>query len=66
MSSKHKKLRITLVKSPIGYPTRQKRTVKALGLRRLDHFVIQEDTPVTRGMVEKVRHLVEVEDYEAA
>ena len=66
MSSKNKKVCITLVKSPIGCSTRQKRTVKALGLRRLYQSVIQEDNPVTRGMVEKVRHLVEVEDYEAA
>jgi len=57
-----KKLRITLVKSAIGYSERQKATVKALGLRRLHQSVVQEDSPVIRGMVNKVGHLVEVEE----
>jgi large subunit ribosomal protein L30 len=57
-----KKLRITLVKSPIGYSGRQKGTVKALGLRRLHQSVEQKDTPVIRGMINKVSHLVEVEE----
>ncbi len=57
-----KKLRITLVKSPIGYSRRQKATVRALGLRRLHQTVEQEDTPVIRGMVAKVAHLVRVEE----
>ena len=57
-----KKLRITLVKSPIGYTRRQKGTVKALGLRRVYQSVEQEDNPVIRGMVSKVGHLVEVEE----
>ena len=57
-----KSLRITLVKSPIGYSRRQKETVRALGLRRLKHSVVQEDNPVIRGMVMKVSHLVEVEE----
>lgn len=57
-----KRLRITLVKSPIGYSRRQKGTVKALGLRRLRQSVVQDDTPVIRGMVTKVSHLVEVEE----
>ncbi len=59
---KAKVLQITLVKSPIGYPKRQKGTVRALGLRRLNHTVEQEDTPVIRGMIEKVSHLVRVEE----
>lgn len=59
-----KYVRITLVRSPIGYPLRQKRTVRALGLRRMHQTVEQEDTPVLRGMIAKVAHLVEVEEEE--
>lgn len=55
-----KTLKITLVKSPIGYSVRQKQTVRALGLRRLGQTVEQSDTPVIRGMVGKVFHLVDV------
>ncbi|MEE9508756.1 MAG: 50S ribosomal protein L30 [Anaerolineales bacterium] len=61
-STKGKKLRITLTKSPIGYSIRQKRTVRALGLRRLRQTVEQEDTPVVRGMIAKVSHLIMVEE----
>ena len=57
-------LRITLTKSPIGYSERQKRTVRALGLRRMNQTVEQEDTPVIRGMVAKVSHLVTIEVVE--
>ena len=57
-----KTLRITLVKSPIGYNKRQKGTLRALGLRRMHQTVEHEDTPVVRGMVAKVRHLVRVEE----
>lgn len=56
------KLRITWVKSSIGYSQRQKGTVRALGLRRLGDVVEQPDTPVIRGMVDKVSHLIEVEE----
>ena len=62
VAKKSKKLRITLVKSPIGYSRRQKGTVRALGLRRLNQTVVQEDNSVIRGMVTKVNHLVEVEE----
>ena len=55
------KLRITLVKSPIGQIENQKLTVKALGLRRMHQTVIRPDTPSVRGMVYTVRHLVRVE-----
>lgn len=55
-------LRITLVKSPIGYTQRQKDTVRALGLRRMNQTVEQVDTPVLRGMLSKVSHLVQVEE----
>lgn len=55
-----KMLEITLVKSAIGYSERQKKTVRALGLRRLGQTVKHEDTPVIRGMINKVSHLVQV------
>jgi large subunit ribosomal protein L30 len=54
-------LRITLVKSPIGYTQRQKNTVRALGLRRVNQTVEHADTPAIRGMVTKISHLVQVE-----
>jgi large subunit ribosomal protein L30 len=57
-----KKLKITLVKSPIGYPKRQKGTVSALGLKRINQSVEHEDTPVIRGMINKISHLVVVEE----
>jgi len=60
--SKSGKLRITWVKSTIGYSRRQKDTISALGLRRLGDFVEQADTPVIRGMVAKIAHLVRVEE----
>lgn len=60
--SKSKALRITLVKSPIGYSERQKRTVRALGLRRLRQTVEHVDNPAVRGMITKIQHLVQVEE----
>lgn len=59
-----KKLKITQVRSTIKRLENQKRTIRALGIRRLNHSVIHEDTPVIRGMVNKVAHLVEVEPFE--
>jgi len=56
-----KQLHIKLTKSPIGYSYRQKRTVRALGLRRMNQTVEHQDTPVIRGMIAKVAHLVTVE-----
>jgi large subunit ribosomal protein L30 len=56
------RLRVTLVKSPTNNHERQKRTVRALGLRRLHQTVEHADSPVTRGMIAKVAHLVEVEE----
>ena len=56
------KLRITWVKSSIGYSQDQKGTIRALGFRRLGQSVEQPDNPSTRGMVHKVRHLVQVEE----
>ena len=54
-------IKITQVKSLIDRPKRQKDTVKALGLRRINHSVVHEATPQILGMVEKVNHLVKVE-----
>jgi len=54
-------LRVTLVKSPIGYTKRQKATLLALGLKSLNQTVIHVDNPALRGMITKVSHLVEVE-----
>lgn len=54
-------LRVTLVRSPIGYSRAQREVVKGLGLRRLGHSVEVVDHPATRGMIHKVRHLVRVE-----
>jgi large subunit ribosomal protein L30 len=56
------KIRITQVKSKIGKPERQKRTLEALGIRKLNHSVVHEATPQILGMVTKVNHLVKVED----
>jgi large subunit ribosomal protein L30 len=65
MAKKVKTLRIVWVKSDIGYPERQKNTIRALGLRRLGQAVEHRDTPVIRGMISKVRHMVEVQEVEA-
>ena len=56
-------LRITLVKSPTGYNDRQRRTARALGLRRIHQTVEQADTPVIRGMIAKIPHLLKVEEF---
>jgi large subunit ribosomal protein L30 len=62
MAKKAKKLQVTLIKSTIGYSKRHKDTVKALGLRRMNSTVVKEDTPVIRGMLALVDHLVSVEE----
>ena len=56
------KLKITLVKSPIGAIPKHKQTVEALGLRKLNKTVEMPDNAAVRGMVEQVRHLVKVEE----
>jgi large subunit ribosomal protein L30 len=53
-------LRITLVKSTIGFDRKQAKVVQSIGLRRIGHTVELRDTPETRGMIQKVRHLVTV------
>ncbi|MCS6907420.1 MAG: 50S ribosomal protein L30 [Anaerolineales bacterium] len=61
-SQSPKVIRVTLVRSPIGYSKRQKATVRALGLRRLNQTVTHQDSPTIRGMIAKVIHLVHVEE----
>ncbi|TET88380.1 MAG: 50S ribosomal protein L30 [Dehalococcoidia bacterium] len=56
------KLYITWVKSDIGYAKDQKMTLRALGLHRLHQSIKHEDSPSVRGMIAKVKHLVEVEE----
>jgi large subunit ribosomal protein L30 len=56
------KLKVTYVRSVIGQKPDAKRTVRALGLRRLQQTVEHEDSPQVRGMIHKVRHLVRVEE----
>lgn len=56
------KIRVTQIKSVIGCPKDQKATVRALGLKRINDTVEQENTDVIRGMVFKVKHLVKVEE----
>ncbi|HNR79951.1 MAG TPA: 50S ribosomal protein L30 [Mesotoga infera] len=57
-----KSIRVKLVKSPIGYNRRQLKTVKALGLGKLDSEMVHQDTPQIRGMINAVRHLLAVEE----
>lgn len=59
-------LKVTYVKSTIGYAQDQKATVKSLGLRKLHQSVIHNDTPAIRGMIFKVKHLVKVEEIDGA
>ncbi len=56
-----KKLKITQVRSTIGFNKKQKDVVRSLGLRRIRHTIEVPDTPEFRGMIQKVRHLVVVE-----
>ena len=60
MSKQTKTVKITLVRSPIGFNRTQAATVQGMGLRKIRHTVELLDTPETRGMIHKVRHLVEV------
>lgn len=59
-----KKLKITQVRSYIGRPEKQRRVLRSLGLGRMNRSVFLADTPEVRGMINKVPHLVSVEDYE--
>jgi large subunit ribosomal protein L30 len=57
-----KTVRVTLVRSPIGYPEPQKRTARALGLRHMNQTIEHEDSPAVRGMITKIIHLVRIEE----
>ena len=59
---KEKQVKITQVRSIIGRSERQKRTMRALGLRRIRHSVVHTATPQIRGMIARVQHLIEVEE----
>ncbi len=59
------KLKITQTRSVIHSSGRQRRTLEALGLRRMHHSVTHDDSPALRGMINKVNHLVEVEEVKA-
>jgi large subunit ribosomal protein L30 len=59
-----RELRITLVRSLIGYPRRQRETARGLGLRKINSQVVRPDRPEIRGMIAKVSHLVKVEVVE--
>jgi large subunit ribosomal protein L30 len=61
MAEQKNTLKVTLVRSTIGFDKKQDAVVRSLGLRRLRHTVVVNDTPETRGMIHKVRHLVTVE-----
>ena len=58
------RLRVTLVRSTIGFDKRQAEVVRGLGLRRLNHTVERQDVPSVRGMIKKVRHLIRVIEVE--
>jgi len=55
-----KRLKVTLIRSTIGFNNTQAKTVQGMGLRKIRHSVELPDTPATRGMIHKVRHLIEV------
>ena len=57
-----KVIRVTLVRSPIGYTQDQRATARALGLRRMHQTVEHSDNPTLRGMIQKIIHLVQVEE----
>jgi large subunit ribosomal protein L30 len=59
-----KRLAITLKRSMIGRPERQRVTLRTLGLRKREQTVLHQDNPAIRGMIEKVKHLVEVKEIE--
>ena len=57
-----KQLKVTQIKSGIGFPADQKRTVRALGIKRMNDSVVQSASPAVLGMIFKVKHLVKVEE----
>jgi len=65
MSNDYRNIRITLVKSVIGCKDAQRKTVQALGLRRTNTSVVHQETPQIKGMINRVSHLLHVEEVEA-
>jgi len=61
-STSDKLIRVTLVRSPIGYTKDQRATARALGLRRMHQTVEHKDNPTLRGMIQKIVHLVQIEE----
>ncbi len=61
-----KQLKITWTKSFIGYPRTQRLTIQSLGLRKLNHTVVKEDCAQIRGQIDKVKHMVRVEEIDEA
>ena len=59
-----KKIKITQIKSTIGSVPKHQKTMEALGLRKIRQSVIKKDSPVVRGMIWQVKHMVKVEDYQ--
>ena len=62
MTAQEKRLRVTQVRSQIGFDRRQRATLRGLGIRRMHQTVELEDTPQVRGMIRKVVHLLKVEE----
>jgi large subunit ribosomal protein L30 len=62
--SEYRTVRLTLVRSPIGYHKSQRRTAEALGLRRMHASAVHTETPQIRGMINKISHLLQVEEVE--
>lgn len=60
------KIKVTQIRSVIGHPQEQRRIVQALGLRRINHTVLHQDNPAIRGMIQKVPHLVKMEEINDA
>lgn len=59
---KQKHIKVTLIRSPIGYQPKHRECVRGLGLKRIRHSVVLEDTPAVRGMVNKIEYMVRVEE----
>jgi large subunit ribosomal protein L30 len=60
--AKKKQIKVTLVRSPLGFQPKHRACVRGLGLKRMHHTVVLEDTPSIRGMVNKVNYMVRVEE----
>ena len=59
---KNNKLEIKQIKSAIGYNIKTKKTLEALGIKRLNHIVVKNDSPSIRGMIYKIKHLIEIKE----